>query len=44
MKAIIKKNYRAATDKEGFIYGFVRGALATLMVISMLSVFTGCVG
>lgn len=43
MKAI-KTVKRLMNDRDGFLNGFVKGVAGATLFISMLTVFTGCIG
>ncbi len=43
MKAI-RTVQRVMKDRDGFLNGFVKGVAGSALFVSMLSMFTGCLG
>lgn len=44
MKEFVSIAKRTMFDREGFCYGFFRGAVGSALLISLLMMFTACFG
>ncbi len=44
MKEFVSVAKRTINDRDGFVYGFIRGAMGSALLISVLMVFTACFG
>ena len=44
MKEFVMTAKRVINDRDGFVYGFIRGTLGTGVFISLLTLLTACMG
>ncbi len=42
MKDFVRFAKKTVNDRDGFVYGFIRGVLGSSLFISLLTLFTAC--
>ena len=44
MKSLVSTAKRVVNDRDGFIHGFIKGVIGSSIFISLLTLFTACMG
>ncbi|MBR6562555.1 MAG: hypothetical protein IKK70_01285 [Clostridia bacterium] len=44
MKDFVTLAKKTVNDRDGFVYGFIRGVLGSALFISFLTLFSACIG